>query len=87
MNTIKEKTPSIRKQTFINLASQVTFVILNFVVSIWIVSYLIKNLGVASYGLIPLAVSVANYFNISINAFHTSFNRFITMDLQNENFD
>ena len=47
-----------------NLVSNVAFFALNIVVSLWLVSYLVRQLGVAAYGLVPLAVTVAGYFNV-----------------------
>lgn len=50
------------------------------------VPYFVSNLGVAAYGLIPLAASITGYAAIVIQSLNTSVSRFLTVDLQREDY-
>lgn len=62
-----------------NLISNVAFFALNIVVSLWLVSYLVRQLGVAAYGLVPLAVTVAGYFNVITAGLNAAVGRHLTV--------
>ena len=62
-----------------NLVSNVAFFALNIVVSLWLVSYLVRQLGVAAYGLVPLAVTVAGYFNVITAGLNAAVGRHLTV--------
>lgn len=62
-----------------NLVSNVAFFGLNIVVSLWLVSYLVRQLGVAAYGLVPLAVTVAGYFNVITAGLNAAVGRHLTV--------
>ena len=62
-----------------NLVSNVAFFALNIVVSLWLVSYLVRHLGVAAYGLVPLAVTVAGYFNVITAGLNAAVGRHLTV--------
>lgn len=51
----------------------------NLVVGIWFTAYLVRNLGPAAYGLIPLATAVASYMSVLTSALTSSVGRSITV--------
>ena len=59
-----ENIQEAKKRLLFNVGSNFLFVIVNISVGIWLVPFLIKNLGVALYGIVPLVVSITNYFII-----------------------
>lgn len=46
------------------------------------VPYFVDTLGLAAYGLIPLATSITSYVTLIIDSLNTSISRFLTIDLQ-----
>ncbi|UXH79501.1 lipopolysaccharide biosynthesis protein [Roseateles amylovorans] len=64
-----------------NLVSNVAFFALNIVVSLWLVSFLVRQLGVAAYGMVPLAVTVAGYFNVITAGLNAAVGRHLTVAL------
>lgn len=75
---------NFRKQFPVNLFSNLIYFLINLIIGIWLPPYLIKNLGVAVYGLIPLAIAVNEYIGISTMAFNSAVARFLTIDLHKQ---
>ena len=73
-----------RKQFFPNALSNVGIVILNTVIGLWFTPYLIKNLGVALYGLVPLATTIASYFTLVSISLNGAVGRFLTIDIEKQ---
>lgn len=48
--------------------------------------YFIDNLGVAAYGIIPLATAMTSYVNLVIQSLNTSVSRYLTIDLLKKDF-
>lgn len=69
-----------------NLLANLIYFVANIVVGIVLVPYFISNLGIAAYGLIPLAASITGYVVIAIQSLNTAVSRFLTMDLQREDY-
>ncbi len=69
----------------LNVGSNLFMLGLNMLVGIWFTKYLIQNLGVALYGIIPLALSVTNYMNVVNSSLNSSVGRFLTIDLNQGN--
>lgn len=65
-----------------NLAANIAYFLANIVIGILLVPYFIKTLGVAAYGLIPLATSITGYVAIIVQSLNTAVTRFLTVDLQ-----
>lgn len=59
----------------------------NVIIGIFLVPYFVSNLGVAAYGLIPLVASITGYAAIVIQSLNTSVSRFLTVDLQREDYE
>ncbi len=70
-----------------NLGSNILLFLTNVLIGIWLVPYLIKNLGVAAYGLIPLVMSLTHYVGLVTVAISGGISRFLTIDLQRGNYD
>ncbi len=58
---------------------------ISIVIGFWMTPYFIQNLGVAAYGLIPLALSLTSSVSILIMSFNESVARFLTIDIHQEN--
>lgn len=69
-----------------NLLANIVYFLVNVVIGLLLVPYFISNLGVAAYGLIPLATSITGYVAIVVQSLNTSVSRFLTVDLQRENY-
>ncbi|KAF1079002.1 oligosaccharide flippase family protein [Methanogenium sp. MK-MG] len=70
-----------------NLAANIGYFLVNIVIGLLLVPYFIDTLGVAAYGLIPLATSVTGYVAIFIHSLNTSVSRFLTVDLRREDYE
>ncbi|WP_214041490.1 oligosaccharide flippase family protein [Methanoculleus sp.] len=69
-----------------NLAANIAYFLVNIVIGVLLVPYFINTLGVAAYGLIPLATSITGYVAIVVQSLNTSVSRFLTVDLQREDY-
>jgi membrane protein EpsK len=67
-----------------NLTSNLANFSLNILVGFWFTPYLIKHLGVANYGLIPLATAVVSYMSIFTLSMNSSVSRFLTVALNRQ---
>jgi len=65
-----------------NLAANIAYFLVNIVIGIALVPFFISTLGVAAYGIIPLATSITGYVAIVVQSLNTSTSRFLTVDLQ-----
>ena len=53
---------------------------------LWLTPYLIRHLGVAAYGLVPLAVTVTSYMGLFTTALNAAVGRFITLCLDRHDY-
>ena len=65
-----------------NLAANIAYFLVNILIGVLLVPYFIDTLGVAAYGLIPLATSITGYVAIVVQSLNTSVSRFLTINLQ-----
>lgn len=65
-----------------NLLSNIIYFVLNIFIGLALVPFFLESLGVAAYGLIPLATSLTGYVTIIIDAINSAVTRFLTVDLQ-----
>lgn len=65
-----------------NLAWNFANFIVNIAVGVWIVDYLIKNLGVAGYALIPLVLQVMPYLQIITLSVNAAVGRYLTIAIE-----
>lgn len=65
----------------LNLTSNIVYVGLSTALMLWYVPFLIERLGVAAYGMVPLANSLVMFTVILSSSLDTSINRFFALDL------
>jgi membrane protein EpsK len=82
LSSTETLSPNFRKQFPKNLISNILLFFVNLFIGIWLVPYYIRNLGVAAYGLIPLATSLTQYVALFTMALGGGTSRFLTIDLQ-----
>jgi len=75
-------THNFSKQIPKNLAVNIVSFMATVGIGIWLTPYLLKHLGIAAYGLIPLAMFLSQYVSVIINAINMSINRFLLIALQ-----
>jgi O-antigen/teichoic acid export membrane protein len=87
MNRIHQtKEKPLMKQVPLNLVSNILLFIFNILIWLWLIPYLIKNLGVAGYGLIPLAAQLTNYVGLITVAINSAVSRYLTLYLQRKDY-
>jgi len=69
-----------------NLLSNIIYFLANVIIGILLVPYFVSKLGIAAYGLIPLAASITGYVAIVVQSLNTSVSRFLTVDLQRKDY-
>lgn len=65
-----------------NVLSNIIYFVINIIIGLKLVPYFVDTLGLAAYGLIPLATSITSYVTLIIDSLNTSISRFLTIDLQ-----
>jgi O-antigen/teichoic acid export membrane protein len=73
---------SARKGFLVNVSSNIAFMAIQAVVSLWFTPYLIGHLGIAVYGMVPLVNSVTAYMQIFTRSLNAAVTRFLTIDLE-----
>ncbi len=69
-----------------NLVANVLYLAINVLIGIWLAPYFISTLGVAGYGIIPLATSISGYVGLLSDSLNAAVSRFLTVDLHQENY-
>lgn len=69
------------RRFFVNVVANFGGFLLNLAFGLWFTPFVVHRLGVAVYGLIPLANSVTNYFSVIGVAVSGSVGRYVTLDL------
>jgi membrane protein EpsK len=70
-----------------NLLANLTNFTLNILIGLWLVPYLIRHLGIAAYGLVPLAISMIFYMEIFTIALNSAVGRFMTLAMDRQDYD
>jgi O-antigen/teichoic acid export membrane protein len=73
---------SLRGRFALNVLSSLVMLGLNVATGLWLTPYLITHLGVAVFGLVPLAASVTAYLSIVNSALNSAVGRFLTIDIR-----
>ena len=68
----------------LNLVSNVGQLALTMIVGAWYVPFLVRKLGPAAYGLIPLASSITSYMALITLALNSAVGRYLTIALEQE---
>jgi O-antigen/teichoic acid export membrane protein len=82
----QETQETFSKQVSKNLFANILYFILNVIIGLFLVPFFIDSLGVASYALVPLAISLTSYVNLVVQSLNTSVSRYLTIDLQRKEF-
>lgn len=77
-------TTQFKKQLPRNALMKVFSFVSALVVGIWLVPYLVRQMGTAAYGLVPLAGLLTQYVGIISNCLAQSVTRFLTVELQKD---
>ena len=72
------------KQTTKNLFSNIITLIVNVALGFFYTPYLVRTLGIAAYGIIPLALIINQYINVLTGSLTGSLTRFYSVALQQE---
>ena len=68
----------------VNILANISWLVLNVLVNFIFVPFLISTLGVAAYGLVPLAASLNKYMVVLTQGFNSSVSRYLTIDLSRQ---
>jgi len=79
--------PSSHRRFVVNVAAGLGSVGASILVGFWYTPFMIRSLGVAVYGLVPLASSITSYLTILTAAVCTTIARYITVDLTRNDVD
>jgi membrane protein EpsK len=71
-----------RKRFILNVLSNVAYIGAQAVLTLWMTPYLIGYLGIAAYGMIPLAQNLVSYTSVLTTALNTAVSRFLTIELE-----
>lgn len=77
----------IDKRLIVNLAANTLDFLLTVLVGIWLTPYLIRHVGVAAYGLIPLTKNVMPYLALFTLVVSAALGRFLTSALDRKDYD
>lgn len=75
----------MKKQIFKNIIMNGFSFFCNVVIGLLLIPYLVKHIGVAAYGLIPLAMFFTEYIGIITQSLTASINRSLTLAIQDNN--
>lgn len=73
--------PASTRRFGLNLIANIGYLALSTVLMLWYVPFLIEHLGVAAYGMLPLANSLVMFTVILSSSLDVSINRFLAIDL------
>lgn len=76
-----------KKHLPLNLAGNVSYFLLNLAIGLLLVPFFISTLGVAAYGVIPLATSLNGYIGLLTQSMNNAVSRFLTVDLRKEKYE
>ncbi|MHB9070735.1 MAG: oligosaccharide flippase family protein [Sedimentisphaerales bacterium] len=68
-----------RKRLGLNVATNFILIFVNFAVGVWMTPYLIKHLGVAVYGIVPLTMSFIAYVQIFTGSISSAVSRYVAI--------
>lgn len=70
-----------------NISANLVYYVISLFIGILITPYFVSTLGVAAYGIIPLATSMVGYVGLVITSLDGAVTRYLTVDLQKEDFE
>jgi len=84
-NIDKEGHP--KKHLPLNLAGNIAYFLVNVIIGLLLVPYYISTLGVAAYGIIPLATSLNGYVGLLTHSLNNSVSRYLAVELKKGNYE
>jgi membrane protein EpsK len=83
--TARTRPEAMRSGFARNLVTSLAYFGVNILVGIWFTPYLIRHLGIAAYGLIPLTATITAYLSLATIGLNIALNRYVMIALeQNE---
>ena len=79
MHPEKESIPEFKREFSRNLTSNAILFVINIIVGLLIVPFYIHTLGLAAYGIIPLATSFSSYVMMVLDSLNAAISRFLTI--------
>lgn len=76
-----------RRQFGVNTISSILVFVFNLAIGLWFTPFLINNLGIASYGLIPLANTITSYLSLITLSINGAVGRFLAIDIQKNDYE
>ena len=86
MLNLTERQETFNKQLPKNLIANIFYFVINILIGLYMVPLFIDTLGIASYGIIPLATSMTSYVNLVTQSLNASVSRYLTIDLQKKDY-
>lgn len=77
--------PNFKKEFSRNITSNAIVFIISILVGLLIVPFYINSLGLAAYGIIPLATSITSYVMLVLDSLNGAISRFLTIHIQRSN--
>lgn len=71
-----------QKQIKINFYTNIAALVANVLVGVYYTPYLVRSLGLAAYGVLPLALIINQYIGVATHTFTHSYTRFYSVALQ-----
>jgi O-antigen/teichoic acid export membrane protein len=68
-----------KKRLLVNIGTNILAIVVSSLVGIWLTPYLIRNLGVELYGMVPLVLSISHYFELSTVSITGTVSRFVAL--------
>lgn len=78
---------SDKKQTKINFYTNILALLANVIVGIYYTPYLVNSLGLAAYGVLPLALIINQYISVATQTLTHAYTRFYSIALQKGNYE
>jgi membrane protein EpsK len=75
------------KQTRINLYTNLISLAVSVLLGVYYTPYLVRTLGIAAYGIVPLALIINQYINVVTGSLTGSLTRFYTISLQKNDYN
>ena len=75
------------RQTRINFYTNIVTLAVNVVIALVYTPYLVDRLGVAAYGILPLALIINQYIGIVTSALTNSYTRFYSVAIQKQDYN
>lgn len=75
------------KQTKINFYTNILALVVNVFVGIYYTPYLVNSLGLAAYGILPLALIINQYISVATQTLTHAYTRFYSVALQKGDYD